>query len=480
MLGLAAVAAGCPVAPHSGVDSGVIDPPPAKVDAGADSEGAIVVDGGTVWSTTTAGEACPDEAFDGLVAPDGSIRFGLCAALTILSGQALLNGSPAPSPVKVQFIAGNWRAEIDRPIDSLGAYTTKVLRGQYDILRYQPTGVFATHLGFRDLGPIDMRTDQKRDFITRSHAIRGTAQFGGLPFAGTNAPNDIFLSAYGTPELQTVSAMSSHGAFEVRLMGGEFALMLDAPARALFGTDLMGYRVTRSVVTLDRDLPLEISVPTRLIEGEITVDGQPFPDRRSGPDFNLEFVEPGEVTASVRTHHEGGVSSYSGLIPVGKYAVSLNFERVVDRVMPAWVFNQQLTSQLDVTKADGRVSANFVTWRVEGGLLIDGKPIRANPNYSWKMFMYGFAGATQSQSGLLFDVPMDASSFSLRIFDGNYFTILGIDENFAADLAEGYYIVDRFLQVHGNRSLPINIETAVFTGTLKIDGVAPPAGKVAG
>ncbi len=217
-----------------------------------------------------------------------------------------------------------------------------------------------------------------------------------------------------------------------------------------------------------------------MVEGEITLDGRPFPNRVPGPDFNLEFVRPGESDPSVRTHHEGGVAAFSGLVPTGQYAVTLNFERSPDRQLPSWVFNQQLASQLDVTKTDARVSKNFVSWRVEGGLLIDGRPVRPNPNYTWAMFMYGFAGSSTTQSGLLYEVPLEAASFDLRIFDGNYFTILSIDEHFADDLVNGYYIVDRYLQVHENRSLPINLETATLTGKLSIDGAAPPAGQVAG
>ena len=479
-VGLALLIGGCPAPRGGGIDSGVVTPGQPPRDAGRD--GSVVhLDAGMVWSNDFAGEPCPDEAFggtDGL--PDGSVEFGLCVALQTLSGQALLNGVAAPGPVKIRFIGGNWGAEIDRPIDSLGAYTTQVLRGRYDILQYQPSGVFATHLGFKDLGPIDMRADQKRDFATVTHAIRGTAQFGSAPFVGTNAPNDIYLTAYGTPQVQTVSAMSAYGAFEVRLMEGTFALLLDSPAKALSGTELIAYRLTPGAVTLDRDLPLEINVPTRLVEGEITIDGRPFPDRRNGPDFNLEFVQPGEGQPSVRTRHSGGVASYSGLVPQGKYAVTLNFERQPDRSLPASVFNQQVAAQLDLTRGDARLSANFVSWEVEGGILIDGRPIRPNPTYTWKMYMYGFAGATNTQSGLIYEVPMEASSFLLRIFNGNYFTVLGIDENFADDLAEGFYIVDRYLQVNSNRSLPINIETSVLTGTLLVDGVAPPAGQVAG
>ncbi len=477
VLGLALTGLGCPPPPQAPGDAGIIVVPPHRTDAGADA-GPGITDAGVVWSTNYAGEPCPQEAFAQL---DGAVEFGLCVALRTLSGQALLNGAPAPGPVRIQFVAGNYSAEIDRPIDSLGGYSTQVLRSQYDILRYQPSGVFATHQGYRDLGTLDMRTDQKRDFATSSHAIRGTAQFSGLPFSGTNAPNDIFLTALGgTPQVQTVSAMSSHGAFDVRLMDGHFALLLDTPARALQGTDLIGYRLTPGELTLDRDLPLDIDVPTRLVEGTITIDGQPFPDRKAGFDYNLEFVQPGDSDPSVRTHHEGGVATYSGLVPVGKYAVTVNFERVPDRELPAAVFNQQLTSQLDLTTADGRVSGNFVSYRVEGGLLIDGQPIRPNPNYTWKMYMYGYQGATNTQSGLLYEVPMDASSFSLRIFEGNYFTVLGIDENFADDLVNGFYIIDRYVQVHANRSLPVNIETAVLTGTLRIDGAPPPAGVVAG
>jgi hypothetical protein len=94
--------------------------------------------------------------------------------------------------------------------------------------------------------------------------------------------------------------------------------------------------------------------------------------------------------------------------------------------------------------------------------------------------MFGAANASDVSSFLLYEVPLESSSFDLRVFPGDYFTILWMDDGLADDLAEGFYVVDRYLQVHQDRSLPITLDTAMFSGRLTIDGQVPPPGQRAG
>ena len=456
------------------------------------SDGGVTVlppDGSVQYPEVYAGEACPPEAFGqlddgdggGVELPDGSVQFGLCVALRKLTGTAMLNNRPLSDLMTLHFSAGGFESEIERQPDGFGSYDAKVMRGRYDILKYQPAGVFPTHKGFQEFGTLDMTRDQRRDLAVRSHSIRGSAFFGSLPFVPQRVPNDVQLGAFGLPQGQTVTAMSQAGSYEVSLLDGTFALFLTAPPEALYGTELIEYQLGTRNILLDRDQSFDINTPTRVVEGEITFDPQPIPNRRAnGSDFDLEFVRPGDRSATVITHHEGGVASYSSMVPAGTYGVQLSLAEQPDRHYPAMIFGYPISNYIDLTQGDGRISANFDTVSVEGGLLFDNQPVRPNPNYDWMMYMFGFAGQVSGSSGLIYEVPMDSSSFSLRTFPGNYYVILFIDDNMGDDLASGWYIVNKYFQVFGDTQLPINIETATFTGKLIIDGKTPPAGEMAG
>jgi hypothetical protein len=216
-----------------------------------------------------------------------------------------------------------------------------------------------------------------------------------------------------------------------------------------------------------------------LLEGEITLDGMPMPDRRAGADYQLSFVRPGDTEAAITTHHEGGLPGYSALVPKGKYGVQLLFQAAPDRHLPSEIWNKPLAPFIDLAQ-DGRLSANLTTFNLEGGFLVDGAPVRPNPNYNWRLLMFGAANATDVSSFLMYEVPLESSSFNLRVFPGDYFTILWIDEGLVEDLAEGFYVVDRYLQVHQDRQLAITLDTAMFSGRLTVDGTVPKAGMRAG
>ncbi len=460
---------------------------PVKPDAGP---GPIVIpyDAGVSSPAVYAGEPCPPETFgqlddgDGGVVdtPDGAVVYGLCAVTRSLRSEPKLNGKPVPGLVTLEWAGGGYESIIERVPDPNGRLDVRVLRGRYDEFRYQPSGVFPTHKGFETYGPIDMTRDQSRTLAVNKWSVRGSAVFGGLPFTPSTNPHDVQLDAYGLPQGQIVMASSAAGAYEVSLLEGVFALFLSSPPQALYGTELLRYNVSggRNLV-LDRELAYDIEVPTRLLEGSLTIDGQAFPDRRPGADFHLDFTVPGERDATVRTHHEGGLAEFSSMVPAGKYAVKLDLVQASDAHLPSQVWGYQLSSFLDLTR-DNTISANFNTFWVEGGVLVDGRPPRPNPAYDMTFYMFGFAGAAQTQSGLIYEVPMDSANFQLRVFPGNYYVAMMLDDELAENLVAGFYVVDRYFQVHGNTRLPVNIETREFTGRLLVDGAPPPEGRIAG
>jgi hypothetical protein len=452
---------------------------PNKPDGGT---GVIILpyDASTNYPEVYAGEACPAESFGQVSTSDASVTIGVCVALRTLSGQALLNNAPAPSNINLKFVAGNFQSEIDRTVDSLGGYQVKIMRGRYDLLKYWPLGVFPTHEGHLDFGYLDMTRDQNRSLVARSHKLRGGVSYGGLPFVPSSFPQDVGLQAFGSPQVQSSAVASSGGSYELSMLEGQFALFLSAPSQSLYGTELRAYQLNTSNLEFNRDQEFDISIPTSLIEGEITIDGLPIPDRHPGPDFQLSYVRPGDKEAQVATKHEGGLSGFAALVPKGSYGVKFDFVGGADRHYPAEVFGKPISTFIDVTNADGHLSANLNTFHIEGGIAIDNQQIVPRPSYNWRMFMFGFNTATDSSSFLKYEVPLDSASFSLRTFPGNYFVALYVNDGLAPDLAEGFYIVDRYFQVTSNRSLPIRIDTSMFTGTLKIDGQVPPTGKSAG
>lgn len=484
---LALVLSACQCGPGPELPDGgdpVVDAGRQKPDSGTIL--VIYPDASVTYPPVYAGEDCPPEAFGssadldgGAVQADGGLRFGLCVALRSLTGEALLNGAPVKGNINLQFLGGGFRSELNRAPDAFGQYEAKVMRSRYDILKYWPDGVFPTFEGHEDYGFLDMTKDQQRSLLANSHQLRGSAIFGGLPFTPNRFPQDIWFQAYGIPQGQEVKVTSQSGAYELSLLEGTFTLFLSTPAASLYGTELRNFQVVNRNLDFKYDQELDIDIPTSLLEGEITIDGQPVPDRRVGDDYQLAFVRPGDTEAAIITHHEGGLPGYSALVPKGQYGVQLRFEASPDRHLPSQIWNKPLSPFIDLT-ADGHLSANLTTFNLEGGILIDGQPVRPNPSYNWQLYLFGAANASDVSSFLLYEVPLDSSAFNLRVFPGDYFTILWVDDGLGDDLAEGFYIVDRYLQVHQDRQLAITLDTAMFSGRLTVDGQVPPPGQRAG
>lgn len=462
-----------------GADGGPVDPKPLP-------------DGGRVYLPSTAAVPCPPGsetfevtltdggAWDAGPLPDGgAVLFGLCVALHTLDGTATLNGEPAKSPIELKLIAGDFQAEAERPTDAFGKYTVRVLKGRYDLLQYHPPGIFPIHEGYDELGAVDLTKDQNRDLPAVSYLLRGSATFANLPFLPQRSPPDITLEAPGLPPFQQVGVTSVGGTYEVRLLKGLFGLYLNVPAAALGGTRLQRWPLTQAI-DFQGDTLFDINLEGREVEGHITIDGMPIPDRRQGHDFTLDYTPVGGNAPVAITEHDGALSNIHSLIPSGKYVVNLNLEANPDKTLPTRVYGKQIAPGLDLSLKNQTLDVDLKTFNVEGGILIDGQQPKVVPTDHFTIYMLAMADALLPSSLSYFDVPLDSGSFSLRAFPGNYYVMLALDESLAEDLASGWFLVSRFFPVQQNTHLPISVETAVFDGKILIDGEPPPAGQIIG
>lgn len=478
-----------PAVPDSGVkDGGVVVPPKPEVDAGT-PQGPI--DAGLHYPPTTAAEKCPDDVWfvtdgDGGLEEEGdggfdsSVGWGLCVALRKLNANTRHNDAPATGLVNLRFEAGAFAAEIERTPDPFGRVDVRVMKGKYDILKYHPQDVFSTHKGHEEFGPIDLTRDQTKELAVKSHVIRGGASYATLPFVTQAFPPDIFLTGNGLPPAQSVSTSSVGGTYEVSMLQGVFALYLSTPPTALGGTELINFPLTHSMQLYGPTM-FDIDLKARELEGSVRIDGKPIADRRVGDDWQLDFTTSGEMEPTVRTHHEGAVAQFHSLVPEGKYAVNLRLESAPDRHLPSMVYNKQIAQTIDFTTGNKVLDVNMKTNIVEGGIVIDGVPVQPSPAYNYTMYWYGFGGSVEPWSLLYFEIVLDTATFELKVFPGNYYVMLYIDHNFAPDLVEGWFLVDKYFQVNAdNAVLPININTSLYQGRLLIDGKPPPQGAVAG
>ncbi len=457
----------------------VVMPKPEK-DSGIDVPPWMQgMDSGFVFSDRYASEPCPLEAYGGQV--DGgeyTVTWGICVALRQLSGNALLNNKPVDGNIEVVFQAAQYQSQLIRHVEPSGHYDMRVLRGRYDLLKYRPEGVWPNHKGFYEYGFINMATDQQRELSVESHRIRGGAFFGGLPFVGVQFPPDVYFRGAGRPPDQHAGSTSVGGTYELALLDGQMALLLNTPPTALQGTELVDYPLTWSF-QLEQDSMFDINIPATELEGTITIDGVPLADRRPGADFQLSYTPSGEDKVVAVTHHEGGISGFHSLLPKGKYAIAMSFESIPDRHFPAELYNKQVAQTVDLNQ-NGTLSRNFVTVPIEGGITIDGKSPIVNPGYDWVLYMYAFQSMSEPWFFTYYKIPLDSGSFTIRAFPAIYFVAIQLSDDLAPDLADGFARVSVRKEIFGPTSLPIEIETALYSGKLLIDGKPPPAGQEAG
>jgi hypothetical protein len=437
-------------------------------------------DAGYIYLDKFAGEPCPIEAYGDPIDAGGeyTVTWGVCVALRTLSGNALLDGKPVMGNAEVHFEAAQYGSQILKSVDPSGHYDIKVMRTRYDLLQYHPDGIWPNHNGVVELGFIDMTKDEQQDLTVTSHHIRGGAFFGGLPFNSVQYPPDVYLKAAGIPPEQHAGSTSAGGTYELALMDGQMALLLNSPPTALQGTELIDYPLTWSF-SLNQPSMFDIDIPASELEGTVTVDGLPLPDRKPGYDYELNYTPSGEDTSVAITHHEGGLAGFHSQLPKGKYSVTLSFDSLPDPHLPAQVWNKQVVQQVDLSE-NATVSKNFSTVPVEGGITIDGKSPTVNPGYDWTLYMFAPATSTETWFFTYYRVPLESGSFQLRAFPAVYYVAIQLSDQLAPDLVDGYQRVSTRKEILGATTLPIEIETSMFTGHLLIDGVPPPVGQEAG
>ena len=470
-----------------GPDSGG---PTTGHDSGAPD--ASAADAGLVFLPNSAGVPCAPETYgvvdyfdDGGEVPppevgDGGVRvFGICVETRRLAIDAQVNEKPVQGQVDVVLTAGAYQGELKASVDNFGHLDMRALKTRYDILNYHPDGIFPNHIGYQDFPAIDLTKDQSRTLDVKAYMVRGGARFATLPFVSQVFPPDVSLNARGIPGSQTVGTSSVGGTYEVNLMAGAFGLYLASPPPALGGTELLDYPIAPSM-TLGQPTELDIDIAAAELEGSITINGQPIPDRMPGPDFQLEFTPTGALDPVARTYHDGDLANFHSLLPQGKYAVNLLFRDAPNRHLPAQVYNKQVSQTVDLSQGNATLNVDLKAFRVEGGILIDGRAPAPFPSYNWTLYMFGYGNPNEANTLLYYEVPLDTADFSLQVFPNVYFTFLYLDDHLAPDLAEGWYLIDKQYPVTKDTSLPIVVDTNLFDGKLLIDGQPPPPGKAAG
>ncbi len=440
-----------------------------------------------VWLPNWAAEPCPEDVFstpDGgyYEVVDGGYRLGICIKLHSLDAEVTLNGVPDSNLIETYFVAAGYGSEYKKAPDSNGHLHAKVMRAKYDSLRHQPGGVWPNFRGYIDHGYGDFTRDQTREFATRTHLVRGGVHYGGLPFIPNSFPQDVWFNAFGAPAWQMSMVTSQGGSYELKMVEGRFSMLLNTPRQSLYGTELVDYNVLPgAALDLTADKELDIDIPTSVVEATITIDGQPLPNARSGPDYSLIFSRQGDNASTVFSYHEGGVPGISALVPKGKYGVALTFDGAAHRSFPTRIegLGLQAASGIDLNH-DNSFTQNIITHPIESGVLIDGRPPTPNPFYNFRL--YFFASATQTSGGgmMFFEVPMEAASFTLRALPGMYFVVAQLDEGLAPNLATGWWLLNRQYLHFGPNNLAVSLDTSRISGRVKVDGRVPDPTKTVG
>jgi hypothetical protein len=481
--GLALALAGCP-GPVAIPDAG----PPIHPHPPPDDDGGIVVppwmmqqDAGYVFQDRYPTVECPAEYYAGLDDggyPEHSIVFGICVAMHTLSGQALLNNAPVQGTTELHFLGGNFGSQLIVPVDAFGQYSVKLLRSKYDILQYHPDGIFPTHKGFIEFPQLDMTHDTVKNLTATSSSLRGSAFFAGIPFTPVAFPPDVTLRASGIPPDQYAGVMSQGGTYDLALMNGAMALLLNTPPEALQDTELVDYPLTWSF-SLTQPTAYDINIPGSELQGDIRVDGNPLDDRKPGYDFELHYTPSNQETPVAITHHYGGIAGFHSVLPKGVYGVTLHYDSTPDRHYPALLWNLSVAQAADLTQ-DTSITRNITTVPVEGGIVIDGQSPIVNPGYNWVLYMYATGSSTAPWFFAYYKIPLDSASFQLRVFPGVYYVAIQLGDDLKQDLVDGWFRVSRLKEFSGPDILPISIDTSLYTGKLLIDGQPPPVGQRAG
>ncbi len=473
---------GCPVPAPPGSLEELIDAGHKRAPRDAGEPDFPLWDGGLVFSNDYAAEPCAPEDFtppDDAGLPARYQALGLCIALRQLSGTALLNDQPVVQGIDLELHGQGFGAQAAITPDADGGYAVRAMRAYYPALRYHPSGIFPTHQGALESGAIDLRIPRVVDLKATSHKLSGNVSFGASPWTPSMAPDDVRLGAVGIPSAQGVTTTSAAGQYEVALLQGTFAVLASVPKEALGGETEVLRHIANASLKLDKDQLLDVAIPASALDTQLLLDGAPYPDRQSGPDFMLEYYPAGGLEPTARTYHEGGQAGGTRVrVPKGLYRVNLSLNASPHRELPTQLINKQLAAPLDLTK-DGAINVALHTVRVEGAILIDGVPITPSQGYAWNLYAYAYDGS-EPPFVAYYQVPFESPSFSLRFFPGAYYLALYLDEPFAPGLAHGWYVVDGDKVLTQDTHLPIAIETEHFEGRLLIDGAPAIAGKASG
>ncbi len=439
-------------------------------------------DAGIPFKTGGADVPCPEGADEAAVAhaastegladggfPEGMVKRGLCIGLAQLSGNAYVDGLPPTAPIHFTADDLNHQSGLEITAAPDGRYALRFMQSRYDRLLFHPRQL-GLHSGPKDFGFADLRKDFVRNVSVKTVQVGGSAFFAGQPWPSSQQPPDITLHAEGLPS-QTAMTANALGAWSVRLMEGEYQLRMSVPHQSLGETQLLRYPIAPWTL-FNGDRTIDVDIPAAELSGHFTFDGEAFPDRLpNGPEYRLEFTPStgGDPVAS--TQHGAGDSFYAALVPRGLYRVSMTLLDAVDARWPSTILGKQIASSVDLQQGNAQLSVDFPTHALEGVLMIDGEAVEPKPTSTW--LLYAQASPIGTDPGFLayYHVPLAHPGFNLRALRGTYMLAVLTDGSLHPELAQGWHIFERQRLVDRDLSIPIDIQTDVVEGLLRIDGV---------
>ena len=449
------------------VDGGGPTPPPYR-DAGAvpervDGGHVSLLDGGevgwdaglpedaglTIYIPSTpfpadgAFEDCNAALLPGALdagAASGDVYLPVCVALRQVSGTAAVNAVPVGQTVSWALKTADYSSQyVDSPQD--GGWVFQALRSPYDDFTWHPVEIFPTHDGPLSTGPLSLLTDQSRALATTAWEVSGTARFGGAPWLPSTSPPDLTLGAGSPAYSQSAAATTADGGYAVRLVEGTYGMAVSMPKEALGTTAISGYPLPQPL-QLFQPATVDVDLPASLLEGSLTVDGQPLPDRiPGGVDYVLEYERAGQAVAT--SSHEATSGTLRAVLPKDTYNVHLLLPDAVDRQLPSYLEHFRLVPSLSLAQ-DQNVQFPLTTLTWEGAILLDGQPVPALPGTLWTMYAYGYGSNARPWFVAYYTVPADVPSFLLKLFPSTYYLLLWLDEGFHPDLAAGWFLVDAY------------------------------------
>lgn len=395
---------------------------------------------------------------------DGDIEMVVDLAAVSLSGAFTIDSVPAPASAaengRLSLRAGEDSVDLGETAD--GAYQTTVLVGEYSVEYTWLAGEFIVPANPRaSLGQVEVSPDvaaQQLDVDVTTVSIAGQVQIDGAPAPESIDENARVSLVGATPEDVVVLGETADGTFERRLVPGTYQVVYEHLAGgAAVPTN------TRAVIgeaDLGAGVLLTIDVPVTTISGVFTLDGGAPPDL--GSDGTVYLSTPDGDWAELGPLSAG---SYQARVVDGEYDVVYAATQTDDDAYPrnAGAVLAQVSAE-----GDGMIDIDVPTVSLSGGITIDGAAPPVMGDGGALLLRDGGTGETFELAAA------GAPTFAARVVPGVYEVIWAADEVAIVAPVNPVSVIAE-IDVAQDSILDLDVPASALSGSITIDGAAPPA-----